>query len=1126
MKRSWIILISLLFSAVVFAQSAPERALKGIGYGKMNAPTGDEWQSPESYAFNKEQPKAYFFSFGDVPSATRFLPEHSTYYRSLDGKWRFHWVGNPDERIRDFHTQGYDASTWDIVDVPMNWSVYGIGKDGSQKYGTPIYVNQPAIFYHEVAVDDWRKGIMRTPPKEWTTYKHRNEVGAYIRTFDVPKEWDGREIYLNFDGVDSFFYLWVNGEYVGFSKNSRNLAAFNISPYLIPGENSLAVEVYRSSDGSHLETQDMFRLPGIYRSVYLTAKPKVQIRDFRITPNLDSQYKDGALLIRAEILNLSDRKIKDYSIDYSLYSLPLYSDDATLVEGVSARGTAIKIAKGAATWIEMEMTVPNPRLWSAEAPYRYLIVAQLKDKKGRTVETVSSYTGFREVEIKETSAEEDEFGLAGRYFYVNGKTPKFKGVNRHETNPERGHVVSRDRMEQEVMLMKRANINHVRNSHYPPDPYFFYLCDKYGIYLENEANIESHHYYYGKESLSHVPEFETAHVNRMLEMVHATFNSPSIVIWSLGNEAGPGKTFVKVYKAAKAVDPSRPIQYERNNDIVDIGSNQYPPIPWVEKAATGTSTIKYPFHISEYAHSMGNAAGGLADYWKAIESSNFICGGAIWDWVDQALYNYTPDGTRYLAYGGDFGDVPNNGMFVMNGIVFADLNPKPQYHEVKKVYQHIGFSPVAIEKGEISIFNKHYYTDLSDYTLRWSLYCDGYKVQEGIRELPHIAPRQQATVHIPYDKSLITPESEYFLKVECLLREDKPWAKAGYVQADEQLLIQKSEVRSFFASKQTSHKPLKSSYNGRKTQPFVTVEGADFVVTFDMQQGTIHRLSYSGEEVITEGNGPKISTFRAPCDNDIWAWQKWGEAGLHNLKQKVSESMIVKHKDGSISFIFEVTSQAPNGAKLYDTKASGRYQIEEWSDRLFGEEDFKIMALQTWTVHLDGSIELDAQIAGNQPDIPLARLGYEVIIPSAYSNYTYYGRGPVNNYSDRKDSQFIEVHKSTVAEQFVPFPKPQTMGNREDVRWATLTNEKGKGIAFIADETMSTSALPWGQLTLMMAPHIHELPKAGDIHLHLDAIVTGLGGNSCGQAPPPEAQRVTASPRRFGFIIRSIGKAN
>ena len=1129
-KASLALSLALLVPHIGQAQAQ----LKGFNYQVPPAPSGQEWQSPEAYAVGKLQPRASFESFASREEALGVLPSASSYHKSLDGKWRFRWVGNPEERAQDFHQTNFDDRSWDIVDVPMNWNIYGLQKDGTQKYGTPIYLNQRVPFYHEVKVGDWQGGVMRTPPKDHTMYKHRNEVGSYRRNFTIDEAWQGREVYINFDGVDSFFYLWINGKYVGFSKNSRNRASFDISPYLVKGENIVAVEVYRNSDGSFLESQDMFRLPGIFRSVSLTAKPKTQIQDLQITPDLDDKYEHARLSVRVDLQNLGVKAVKGAQLRYSLYELPLYQDQGAQLVGTPSLSEAKTLMALGKTSIQTEIAVQNPKLWSAEMPHRYIFVAELLNKKGEVLETVSTYTGIREVEVKNVAAKDDEFGLAGRYFLINGKPVKLKGVNRHETHPATGHVLSPKMMEEEVMMMKRANINHVRNSHYPPAPYFYYLCDKYGIYLEDEANIESHQYYYGKASLSHVKEFDIQTTNRMLEMVYANFNHPSIVIWSLGNEAGPGDNFKRSYAATKAVDTSRPVQYERNNDIVDIGSNQYPSIPWVQEAVKGKYNIKYPFHISEYAHSMGNAVGGLQDYWTAIESTNFFCGGAIWDWVDQAMYNYLPDGTRYAAYGGDFGDTPNDGMFVMNGIIFADRSPKPQYYEVQKVYQEVGITDKQLAKeGTISVFNKHYFAELSpkDYTAVAVLSQDGKAIEEQTIDFTAIAPRQATTLKVQFDAVTrgLKPQSEYFVQLYFKLKHDMPWAKAGHTLAREQLLLQSptnlpslSEVATQGSAKLQLQQP-----KGKKQERIISVAGDKFLAEFDQEQGTIHRLVYQGKTMIAEGQGPKLDAFRAACDNDNWAYPAWGANGLHNLKHKVLTSNSHTRSDGVVVLFYLVESQAPNAATIgrkrrWASESSGKYTIEEDANRPFGEDDFKFTTAQSWVVYPDGSIELQANIVSNKPQLALGRLGYEVIIPKEFSRYSYYGRGPVNNYSDRKTSQFIAEYDDTVLGQFVNFPKPQTMGNREEVRWLSLRNHDGQGIFVQAGSQMSASALPWSARELLLAPHPHELPTPGDTHLHLDASVTGLGGNSCGQGPPLANARSFGHQQTFSFVIRPI----
>ncbi len=1117
--------LALILCCLVTQTFALKPVLQGFNYAEAKAPVGNEWESPENLSLNKEQPHAYFFSFQNVENARKVLPENSTYWQSLNGDWKFNWVKSPELRPKNFYETTYDVSSWDIIPVPSSWNIYGVQKNGNLKYGVPIYVNQPVIFQHRVAVDDWKGGVMRTPPEKWTTFEYRNEVGSYRRDFELPATWDGREVFINFEGVDSFFYLWINGKYVGFSKNSRNTASFNITKYLQKGKNVVAAEVYRSSDGSFLEAQDMFRLPGIFRTVGLHSVPKVQVRDLNVIPDLDETYTNGSLIIDADIRNLGKSNAKGYKMVYTLYANKLYSDENTEVANVTTTAVIEPVASSQTIQAQKAvMKVQSPNKWSAETPYRYTLVAELKDKKNKTIETVSCVVGFRKVEIKDTKAEDDEFGLAGRYYYINGKTAKLKGVNRHESNPGTGHALTRKMMEKEIMLMKRANINHVRNSHYNDDPYWYFLCNKYGIYLEDEANIESHEYYYGEASLSHPEEWKAAHVARVMEMVHSNINNPSIVIWSLGNEAGPGKNFVAAYDAIKAVDTSRPVQYERNNDIVDMGSNQYPSIGWMQGAVKGTYQIKYPFHISEYAHSMGNACGNLIDYWNAIESTNFFCGGAIWDWVDQSMYNYDKvTGECYLAYGGDFGDTPNDGQFVMNGILFGDLEPKPQYYEVKKVYQHIGVTPVSVKDGTFEIFNKYYFKDLSEYTLLLSLYENGKEVDEGTLDMGSIPPRTKKRMSVSYNMNDLKESSEYFVKLQFLLKEDMPWAQKGFVQAEEQILVKEATTRPTIAA------VAKASSTGKleieeTSSTIKTVKGDGFVAEFDLTSGTIYSLTYGKETVITPGNGPKLDALRAFVNNDNWFYTQWFDRGLHNLKHKAISSNFLKKADGTIVASFTVESQAPNAARILGGTSSGKNSVEELTDKVFGENDFKFTTNQIFTIYQDGSVELEASITSSQDALILPRLGYVMKVPQKYSEFNYYGRGPIDNYADRKSGQFIEQHQSTVEKEFVNFPKPQDMGNHEDVRWCALTDKTGNGALFVAADHLSVSALQYSSMDMILAPHPYQLPKAGDTYLHLDLGVTGLGGNSCGQGGPLTPDQIKAEAHVMGFIIRPAGK--
>ena len=1108
------LLLSSLMAAPVHADDHPTG---GYLFGQAAAPTGNEWQAPGELGYNKLPARALFSSFSSVDEARKVLPEYAKDYLSLDGEWRFHFSKNPDERPKDFFTRGYDDSRWDRLQVPVSWNMAGIQKDGTLKYGVPIYVNQWVIFKYNIEPGDWKKGVMREPPKNYTTYEYRNEVGSFRRSFDIPATWDGKEVYLNFDGVDSFFYLWINGRYVGFSKNSRNTARFDISPYINKGKNEIAVEVYRSSDGSFLEAQDMFRLPGIFRNVSVTATPKVHVADVKAIP----AYTDGkgTVNLNTTLQNLTAKTAKDLHIRWSLYKNRLFADDNELVatfEDAKAKTTCN--SKGQAA-IRQTLTVDNVAAWTAEAPNVYVVVGELMQGK-KVLETISFQTGFRTVEIKDTPASQDEFGLAGRYYYINGKPVKLKGVNRHDTNPLTGKVISREQMEHEIMLMKRANINHIRTSHYPNDPYFYYLCNKYGIYLESEANIESHEYFYGKASLSHVPEFQAAHVDRVMTMAHQLVNNPSIVIWSLGNEAGPGHNFVVAYDSLKAYDASRPVQYERNNDIVDMGSNQYPSIAWTRDAVKGRMGIKYPFHISEYAHSMGNAVGNLVDYWEAMESTNFFMGGAIWDWIDQSMYNYTKEGKRYLAYGGDFGDTPNDGQFVMNGIIFGDEQPKPQYYEVKKVYQYIGTTWKDAKTATLDVFNKNYYTDdLSGYAMSYVLTADGVAVKKGELELGSVPARTHKAITITGLNEGLDPNKEYLLHIVYRLKEDMPWAKAGYIQAEEQLPVQVAAARPAIA---TAGKVNMSAVKDNK----IVLSGKAFTTTFDLTKGTIYNLQYDGKTIIPDGCGPELNAFRAWVNNDNWAYEGWYANGLNNLQHKCTSYTTHANANGSVSVVCNVESQAPYSYRLEGGNANWKKLIEN-KEKPFGKDDFRFTTQVVYTIFPDGSIESESAITSNKPNLTLAKLGYTVRLPKALNLLTYYGRGTVDNYPDRKTGQMIGIYEQQdVEDEFVAFPKPQDTGNHQDTRWLSLAGNGGQdalyGALFVAKDKMSFSALPWSDNTIAMANHPHELPQSDYTYLHLDMAITGLGGNSCGQGGPLQRDRVMATPHTFGYMIRPM----
>ena len=680
--------------------------------------------------------------------------------------------------------------------------------------------------------------------------------------------------------------------------------------------------------------------------------------------------------------------------------------------------------------------------------------------------------------------------------------------------------LSKEEMEKDVQLMKALNVNAVRTSHYPNNPYFYDLCDRYGIYVLAEANVECH----GEMRLSHEPQWEKSFTERNENQVKRFRNHASIVMWSMGNESGNGNNFSTAEKAIKRLDTTRPTHYEGNSSFCDVTSCMYPSVDWLENVGRERlekiqkGEIVKPHVVCEYAHAMGNSIGNFKEYWETYERYPALIGGFIWDWVDQAMYNYTKDGKRYLAYGGDFGDTPNDGQFVMNGIVFADLEPKPQYFETKKVYQHIGVKAIDEKQGRFEIFNKYYFKDLSEYEIRWALYENGKEAENGVLNTENIAPRTRLQVTIPYRYNNLKANAEYFVKVQFVLRNNMPWAEKGYVMAEEQLPVKTATgIAPINEVTDGNGKPVMAKQSDPR---FSTIKGENFEAKFDNETGTIYSLNYGGETIIADGNGPKLDAMRAFTNNDNWFYANWFECGLHNLKHQVTASKVINRKDGAIVLFYTVESQAPNGAKILGGTSSGKNSIKELTEKPFGEDDFKFTTNQVWTVYRDGSIELQASITSNRPSLVLPRLGYVMKVPQRYENYTYYGRGPIGNYPDRKVGQFIEIHKSTVADQFVNFPKPQDMGNHEDVRWCALTDKAGKGAIFIATNRLSTSALQYSALDMILAGHPYQLPKAGDTYLHLDAAVTGLGGNSCGQGGPLMHDRVFAGQNNIGFIIR------
>jgi len=715
-----------------------------------------DWENPAVIGLNKEPAHCTLMPYADIESALDGRRESSPFYRSLNGKWRFNWVRKPADRPKDFYQTDYDVSQWDEIPVPSNWQMHG--------YGRPIYLNMTYPY-------------PANPPYIPHDY---NPVGSYRREFTLPRAWDGRQVLLHFDGVKSAFYVWINGGLVGYSQGSMTPAEFNITKYLQPGKNTLAVEVYRWSDGSYLEDQDMWRLSGIYRSVYLFATPKVHIRDFFVRATLDEQYRDGILTIRPKLAAEAEADLRQWTVQAQLYD---DQDDSVLAKPLKIDAQRIQKERypqrDNVNFALLEAKVPEPQKWSDETPNLYTLVLTLHDAQGRVVEAESCKVGFRKVEIKNGQ------------LLVNGHSIKLFGVNRHEHDPDHGRAIPRGRMIQDIKLLKKNNINAVRTSHYPDDPYWYELCDRYGIYVIDEANLETH----GQGGfLSNQPAWHSAFVDRAVRMVERDKNHASIIFWSLGNESGCGPNHAAMAAWIHDYDPTRPIHYEgavgdpKDPYYVDVISRMYARIHQIVGIATNPVDDR-PMVLCEYAHAMGNSVGNLKEYWDAIRAHRRLIGGFIWDWADQGLRKYTPEGEMFWAYGGDYGDNPNDGNFCFNGLVQPDRKPNPSLAEVKKVYQRIHVTPIDALNGVFSIANEYDFVSLDFADVLWELTCDGVVVQAGKLAALTLQPEAKQEITIPLTEPEPKSGAEYWLKIAFALAEDTAWADRGHVVAWDQFPV-------------------------------------------------------------------------------------------------------------------------------------------------------------------------------------------------------------------------------------------------------------------------------------------------------------------------------------------------
>lgn len=1037
----------------------------------------NELENPSILSINKELPHATFMTYTNRNNAIEGVKEKSQWFVSLNGTWKFNFVQGIGNRLVDFYKTDIDLSKWVDMEVPSNMEMKG--------YGTPIYVN---IEY------EWAPGYRQ---KEPYVDMENNSFGYYRREFVLPDNWKDREIFVHFGSIKSAGYIWVNGQKVGLSKDSKTPAEFDLTGYVHAGKNTIAVEVIRWTDGSYLECQDFWRLSGIPREVYIYSQPKVRIKDFFVKALLDEKYTDGIFSLDIELKNHTQQEsnnIVEIEILDESGNKILGDKKNLFIEGKNSADTQASINS-----IRFEGVIKNVKQWSTEAPNLYTLLITVKDTGGNVSEITSSKIGFRSVEIKD--------GV----LLVNGKIVLLKGVNLHEFNPITGQVVDETLMLKDLEQMKRLNINTVRTSHYPQPELWYKLCDKYGIYLIAEANIESHGMGYNiqKEgTLGNNPEWLDAHMFRTKNSVERDKNHASVIVWSLGNEAGNGYNFYNTYLWIKKRDNTRPVQYERAGLEwnTDIFCPMYYGIRDMEAYAQ-----KYhdrPLILCEYAHAMGNSVGNLKDYWDLIERYPNLQGGCIWDWVDQGLLKKDMKG-EYWTYGGDYGPIgiPSDGNFVINGVVFPDRSLKPHSLEVKKVYQNIGFIPVNLLNGELEIVNKFRFKSLSNYKLDWTVEANGVSVLTGSIDNFNVGPEQKETFSINIKDFKQAPGVEYFLNLSAKLKSDEPFLPTGWEIASEQFKLPIYEEIHEQKQQAAFSKFDKLKLNEGSN---INISGNNFTVSINKDSGIITSYKYNNRELIKDNKGPRPNFWRAPTDND-YGWQMpvkcivWKKASEEKLK--VQSINAAEKIDGVINV--EVVYFFSN------VKTTWKINYE-----IFG----------------DGRVKVNNSLTFADTTLPaIPRIGMKMQMLKEFENIEYFGRGPMENYWDRKYSADVGKYKSQVKDQYVPYIRPQENGHKTDTRWLALYNKDNSGFLFAADSLFEFTALnnpvedfDAGLDKNANLKHTIDIVPKDLVELHIDYKMTGVGGDDSWGATPHKEYTLSPSMHgySYGFTILPFDNLN
>ena len=1058
-------------------------AALGAVFAEESRIDGTEWQDLSRMSLGREKTRAAFAPFADERAALEILPWKTDRQICLDSDtaWKFKWVKEPSLRPVGFEMLDYDVSGWETIKVPCSWQAYGANGKGG--WGTALYTNARYPFKMNPPY------VMDEPPKNFTNYDARNPVGSYRRDFELPASWKGDRVFLKFDGVDSFYYLWVNGKYVGFTKDSRCAAEYDVTDIVKPGKNTVALEVYRYSDGSYLEDQDMFRLSGIFRSVWLVRRPQTYIRDFfaRAKPAKEGKYDgDWTLTVESEC-NVESEKCK---VNVALYDMD---------------GGSVSLV---ATGKQGEYLVNSPKLWSHETPNCYkLVLSLVQDCK--TLECVSTLFGFRESKI-----------INGRYC-LNGKKVKLCGANRHETDPMFGHYCPHERQEEDVKLLKRANCTLVRNSHYPQDDYWYYLCDLNGIALMDEANVETHGMGYGKGSSSHDPRFTLATVWRNMNMVERNKNHPSVLFWSHGNESGPGKNFKAADKAVHERDWSRPTHYERDWSASDIDSNMYPSVDRVRRRAANVNS-KRPYFLCEYAHNMMNAMGNLKDYQDAFESSDVIIGGCIWDWVDQGLYK-KGNGERgtgnglIIAYGGDFGDAPTDGQFVMNGCILSDRALEPAYWEIKHVYQPVGVTADASCQFA-TIRNKQFFRGLDRFDAKEIVLVNGKEVSSRTIDVSCVSPRGEKTVAIP-DAAIEAnkPGNSVSVRYEFIAKESEGFIEKGYVVANDQIDLPNDKRAQALGMKLMDMVIRKRKEDGRVE--FLAPTGGVASVAFDRATGALVSYKVKGVERLL---APMVlDAYRAPSSNELRPAAQWSQCGWRNFRQKaISFGEVMRDDDGdahALAFTVEVECRGEAKESLVNYGRPGGHIEAKGTPSRVSAPYFR--AVLRWRVNGDGKVSCRSEIRPVGFNRELPRIGWRFVLPLDFAQVEWFGRGPFENYRDRKSGAFRGLWTTDLTKFVMPYARPEDANNFEETDAVTLSGAKGAiGFATLG-APFAFTAIPYSPTEIIAASHPPELPPITKVEFGIFAETRGLGGASCGPGPLRRDIIDTSKNYRLDFAI-------